>query len=394
MGLMKDEPMETDYDEKSNQAGLNQQIVGEDVDISLVAQEVEVETAFEVEVKTEPEKIVLSTEEKSNHNYKERESTVHISDNINVEVNTNISRTSPLSMPNKLGENRLHNFDQLWKEVEGQSQPSLEVLEKRRKQWKQQLKQNDQRDQNKCNYNNGNQQPPYNRKRIIRIMPGSVDQVKKFSSTIIRPYSSTKLTIGNSGINSNTAFPSAINTVSVLPTQMTSEATVTNALSPRTTEIATGLTITTTKASITAATVAPTITPTLPAIITSVADSLATAIIAPTTTLSIKEPITADVSPLINTITTLSSTITSSTKTTATDTSTIDSITSPFANGMPIVPLLTMPEICRQLLELRKQNEELHRKVDVLLQERELIIHRVNQLENSFCLDVDSMKTS
>ncbi|KAL9905615.1 probable serine/threonine-protein kinase DDB_G0286465 [Glossina fuscipes] len=46
-----------------------------------------------------------------------------------------------------------------------------------------------------------------------------------------------------------------------------------------------------------------------------------------------------------------------------------------------VVPLLTLPEICRQLLELRKQNEELKRNFDLEKKEKEEISQRLERLE-------------
>ncbi|XP_037813281.1 probable basic-leucine zipper transcription factor N isoform X2 [Lucilia sericata] len=46
-----------------------------------------------------------------------------------------------------------------------------------------------------------------------------------------------------------------------------------------------------------------------------------------------------------------------------------------------VIPLLTTPEICRQLLELRKNNEELRRKFDLVQKEKEELRQRLERLE-------------
>lgn len=46
-----------------------------------------------------------------------------------------------------------------------------------------------------------------------------------------------------------------------------------------------------------------------------------------------------------------------------------------------VIPLLTTTEICRQLLELRKQNEELRRKFDLAQKEKEEMRQRIERLE-------------
>lgn len=46
-----------------------------------------------------------------------------------------------------------------------------------------------------------------------------------------------------------------------------------------------------------------------------------------------------------------------------------------------VIPLLTTPEICRQLLELRKQNEDLRRKFDLVHKEKEDFRLRLERLE-------------
>lgn len=46
-----------------------------------------------------------------------------------------------------------------------------------------------------------------------------------------------------------------------------------------------------------------------------------------------------------------------------------------------VIPLLTTPEICRQLLELRKQNEDLRRKFDLVQKEKEDFRQRLERLE-------------
>ncbi|TMW52796.1 hypothetical protein DOY81_002130 [Sarcophaga bullata] len=46
-----------------------------------------------------------------------------------------------------------------------------------------------------------------------------------------------------------------------------------------------------------------------------------------------------------------------------------------------VIPLLTTPEICRQLLELRKQNEDLRRKYDLVQKEKEDFRLRLERLE-------------
>ncbi|XP_061390334.1 putative uncharacterized protein DDB_G0271606, partial [Musca vetustissima] len=46
-----------------------------------------------------------------------------------------------------------------------------------------------------------------------------------------------------------------------------------------------------------------------------------------------------------------------------------------------VIPLLTVPEICRQLLELRKQNEELRRKFEIAQKEKEELRQRLDRLE-------------
>ncbi|XP_023299781.2 basic-leucine zipper transcription factor B isoform X2 [Lucilia cuprina] len=46
-----------------------------------------------------------------------------------------------------------------------------------------------------------------------------------------------------------------------------------------------------------------------------------------------------------------------------------------------VIPLLTTPEICRQLLDLRKNNEELRRKFDMVQKEKEELRQRLERLE-------------
>ncbi|XP_073843457.1 ada2a-containing complex component 3 isoform X2 [Musca autumnalis] len=54
----------------------------------------------------------------------------------------------------------------------------------------------------------------------------------------------------------------------------------------------------------------------------------------------------------------------------------------PTATASPsVIPLLTVPEICRQLLELRKQNEELRRKFEIAQKEKEELRQRLDRLE-------------
>lgn len=48
----------------------------------------------------------------------------------------------------------------------------------------------------------------------------------------------------------------------------------------------------------------------------------------------------------------------------------------------PVIPLLTIPEICRQLLELRKQNDELRRKYEIAHKEKEDFRNRLERLES------------
>lgn len=51
------------------------------------------------------------------------------------------------------------------------------------------------------------------------------------------------------------------------------------------------------------------------------------------------------------------------------------------ATSSSVIPLLTTPEICRQLLELRKHNEELRRKFDLVQKEKEDLRIRLERLE-------------
>ncbi|XP_065361356.1 GRIP and coiled-coil domain-containing protein isoform X2 [Calliphora vicina] len=51
------------------------------------------------------------------------------------------------------------------------------------------------------------------------------------------------------------------------------------------------------------------------------------------------------------------------------------------ATSSSVIPLLTTPEICRQLLELRKNNEELRRKFDLVQKEKEDLRLRLERLE-------------
>ncbi|XP_030385464.1 uncharacterized protein LOC115632452 isoform X2 [Scaptodrosophila lebanonensis] len=46
-----------------------------------------------------------------------------------------------------------------------------------------------------------------------------------------------------------------------------------------------------------------------------------------------------------------------------------------------VMPLLSSSEICRQLHELRRQNEELRRRFDLVEREKEEMLHRIEQLE-------------
>ncbi|XP_011290546.2 GA-binding protein subunit beta-1 isoform X3 [Musca domestica] len=56
-----------------------------------------------------------------------------------------------------------------------------------------------------------------------------------------------------------------------------------------------------------------------------------------------------------------------------------DSKSTPVAPS--VIPLLTVPEICRQLLELRKQNDELRRKFEIAQKEKEELRLRLDRLE-------------
>lgn len=51
------------------------------------------------------------------------------------------------------------------------------------------------------------------------------------------------------------------------------------------------------------------------------------------------------------------------------------------SSSSSVIPLLSTPEICRQLLELRKQNEELRRKFDLVQKEKEDLKQRLERLE-------------
>lgn len=57
------------------------------------------------------------------------------------------------------------------------------------------------------------------------------------------------------------------------------------------------------------------------------------------------------------------------------------SSTSSSSTTSSVIPLLSTPEICRQLLELRKQNEELKRKFDLVQKEKEDLKQRLERLE-------------
>lgn len=57
-------------------------------------------------------------------------------------------------------------------------------------------------------------------------------------------------------------------------------------------------------------------------------------------------------------------------------------------NSSPtVISLLSVPEICRQLRELRKQNEELRRKFDIAQKEKEDIQQRLERLEGALLLE-------
>lgn len=45
------------------------------------------------------------------------------------------------------------------------------------------------------------------------------------------------------------------------------------------------------------------------------------------------------------------------------------------------MPLLTSSEICRQLHELRRQNEDLRRRADSFQREKEEMLRRIDRLE-------------
>lgn len=49
--------------------------------------------------------------------------------------------------------------------------------------------------------------------------------------------------------------------------------------------------------------------------------------------------------------------------------------------GPNVMPLLTSYEICRQLQELRRHNDELRRRVEVVQKEKEDMLHRIERLE-------------
>lgn len=55
--------------------------------------------------------------------------------------------------------------------------------------------------------------------------------------------------------------------------------------------------------------------------------------------------------------------------------------TTPATTSSAVIPLLTPNEICRQLLELRKQNEELRRKFELAQKEKEEMRQRLERLE-------------
>ncbi|XP_033243953.1 ankyrin-1 isoform X3 [Drosophila miranda] len=52
------------------------------------------------------------------------------------------------------------------------------------------------------------------------------------------------------------------------------------------------------------------------------------------------------------------------------------------AKGANVMPLLTSSEICRELHELRRQNEELRRRVDSFHREKEQMVKRIDRLEH------------
>ncbi|KAH8347546.1 hypothetical protein KR059_012482 [Drosophila kikkawai] len=53
----------------------------------------------------------------------------------------------------------------------------------------------------------------------------------------------------------------------------------------------------------------------------------------------------------------------------------------PSAKAPNVMPLLTSSEICRQLHELRRQNEDLRRRVDTFQREKEEMLRRIDRLE-------------
>lgn len=53
----------------------------------------------------------------------------------------------------------------------------------------------------------------------------------------------------------------------------------------------------------------------------------------------------------------------------------------PSTKAPNVMPLLTSSEVCRQLHELRRQNEDLRRRVDSFQREKEEMLRRIDRLE-------------
>ncbi|EDW92709.2 protein phosphatase 1 regulatory subunit 12B isoform X2 [Drosophila yakuba] len=65
----------------------------------------------------------------------------------------------------------------------------------------------------------------------------------------------------------------------------------------------------------------------------------------------------------------------------ATSKAIVNATKQPTAKSPNVMPLLTSSEICRQLHELRRQNEELRRRADTFQREKEEMLRRIDRLE-------------
>lgn len=341
-GTVKYEQMDSDIEESRNEEIFNR-TSRQAADISQVAEEVEIETALEIEVKTEPMDYTSADETPDDH-MSVKQVTGHFGIN---RMEVNAASHNDVTLSNSSSESdssTIHNFDHIWKEIPKQHNQMPQ------EQFKQQ-RENYQSNNDNCM----NDQSSQNRKRIIRIMPDSLPQLKKMPPLSRRPYSMGQPTTHNSGVELNTS--SGINVNSSLPTPNSFAC-----MAP------TGI-----RASAATSIILTSPTPSVNSI---------------TTTTSVEKsiPNTTTVLPLLTPISSLA-TKPSVNASTAMPTLPI------LAHNMPISLTHTIPEICQELFVIRKENQDLRNKVDMLVKERALIIQRLQLLERALSVGLASLNT-